>query len=305
MTTQSPQLIEHPTMALSSLSLHQPLTATRLTHRHELQVLRFLAERPLDNVIMAGFISDNGVESKLNRGTFYGCLDAAGALVGVALIGHAIFVDVRCDEALRQFAQLARKSPRAHMLMGERELIERFWEYYAPNGQPKHRVCREILFELSNDSVRTEHVANLRLARVSDLSHVVPVHAEMAFAESGVDPLKGDEDGFQQRCLRRIEAGRTWLVVENDQLIFKTDIISDTPEVVYLEGVYVHPHHRGTGHGSRCLAQLTRKLLAQTKSITVLVNAERRQAQRFFCKLGFVPRGWYDTCFLQSQAQSL
>jgi len=301
MITQPPTLIEHPNLALSSLSMHDPLVTNPLTNDDESQVLRFLAERPLHNVVMAGLIRDNGIESKFNRGTFYGCRNAPGTLVGVALIGHAIFIDARSDDALSEFAKLAQQFPRTHMLMGEKGLIERFWQYYAPNGQPQHRICREVLFELNKQSTRTEYVANLRLARVSDLAHVVPVHATMAFEESGVHPLQVDPDGFRQRCQRRIEQGRTWLVVEQDRLIFKADVISDTPEVIYLEGVYVQPERRGRGIGSQCLAQLTQELLHRTNSITVLANEERPQAQKFFRKLGFVPRGWYDTWFLRTQ----
>ena len=125
----------------------------------------------------------------------------------------------------------------------------------------------------------------------------------MAFEESGVNPLQVDADGFRQRCRRRIEERRTWVLVENDRLIFKADVISETPEVIYVEGVYVHPDHRDHGHGSRYMGQLARKLLARTKSITVLVNEECAQAQRFFAKLGFVPRGCFDTYFLRSQPQ--
>ncbi|HYX29993.1 MAG TPA: GNAT family N-acetyltransferase [Pyrinomonadaceae bacterium] len=305
MITQSPNLIEDPKTALSSLSLYESVVTTRLVNEDRSQALRFLAERPLHNVVMAGLIRDNGIESKFNRGTFYASRNAAEMLVGIALIGHAVFIDARCDEALRQFAQLAQHFPRTHMLMGEAETVERFWKFYAPHGQPRHRVCREVLLELSSQPMRTDSVPHLRLAEVTDLSLVVPVHATMAFEESGVNPLQVDPDAFRQRCRRRIEERRTWVMAEQDRLIFKADVISETPEVIYLEGVYVHPQHRDQGHGSRCLAQLARKLLDRTKSISVLVNEERVQAQRFFCKLGFVPRGWYDTYFLRTQPQLL
>ena len=98
----------------------------------------------------------------------------------------------------------------------------------------------------------------------------------MAFEESGVNPLLVDPVGFRQRCRRRIEERRTWVLVEQDELIFKADVISDTPEVVYLEGIYVHPEHRRQGYGSECLAQLTRTLLDHTRSVIVLVDQERQ-----------------------------
>jgi uncharacterized protein len=299
MIAESRLLLEHPA-ALSSLSA-TTLIATRLTAQDKPEVLEFLKQRALHNAVMTGRIMDNGLESKFNRGTFYGCRDAADELVGVALIGHGVFIDARCEEALREFAKVTQDFPRAHMLMGEQEMIERFWKFYAPNGQAQRRLCREVLLELTEPSTHSDEVPNLRLAQVSDLSLTVPVHATMAFEESGVNPLEIDPDGFRQRCRRRIEERRTWILVEHNQLIFKADVISDTREVVYLEGVYVHPEHRRKGLGSLCLMRLMRTLLNQSASVSVLVNQERQPAQEFFRKLGFVPRGLYDTIFLRTE----
>src|ERR1044072_8997137 len=282
--------------ALSSLAA-PTLVTTRLTAQDEPEALRYLAERALHNAVMMGLIRDNGVDSKFNRGTFYGCRDEAGALIGVALIGHGVFIDARDEEALRQFAMLAERFPRAHMLMGEQDMVQRFWKFYAPNGQPKRRLCRESLLEINEQPSSSDRI-NLRLAHLWDLSRVVPVHAAMAFEESGVNPLQVDPDGFRQRCRRRIEKQRTWVLVEQDELVFKADIISDTPEVVYLDGVYVHREYRRKGYGSKCLTEFARTLLNRTKSVSVLVDQERQPAQAFFKQLGFVSRGLYDTIFL-------
>jgi predicted GNAT family acetyltransferase len=299
MIAESSMLIEQTT-ALSAFSMH-PLITTRLTAKDGPQVLRLLAERALHNAVMMGLIMDNGLESKFNRGTFYGCRDAAGGkLSGVALIGHGVFIDARSHEALRQFVKLAQNFPRAHMLMGEQEMIERFWTLYAPAGQARRRLCREVLFELTKPADHSVEVENLRLAQVSDLPIVMPVHAAMALEESGVNPLDVDADGFRERCQRRIEKQRTWVLVEHDKLLFKADIISDTADVVYLEGVYVDPDQRGKGLGSQCLMQLTRTFLNRSKSVSVLVNQERRPALAFYEKLGFVSRGLYDTIFLRT-----
>ena len=301
MITESPMVKDRPDKAVRSLSINPRLATKRLTDESQEEVLKFLAERPLHTVVMAGLIRDNGMESKSNRGTFYACRDGHGKLAGVALIGHAMFVDARSEEALQEFAALAQKFPHTHMMLGEGELIERFWKYYAPNGQTGRRFSREVLFELSQPAPEFESVSELRPAVLSDLSLIVPVHAALAFEESGVNPLEVDAAGFRDRCRRRIEEQRVWVLVENGELIFKADIISDTDAVVYLEGIYVHPQQRGKGYGSRCLSALARELFSRTKSISLLVDQERKQAQRFFRKLGFVSRGFYETIFLRTQ----
>jgi predicted GNAT family acetyltransferase len=122
----------------------------------------------------------------------------------------------------------------------------------------------------------------------------------MAYEESGIDPSQADPTGFRVRCLRRIERGRIWVWIEGGKLVFKADIIADTPDAIYLEGIYVCPEARRKGYGSRCVSELSHRLWRRTKSISVLVNRERPEAQRFFEMIGFISSGLYDTVYLQT-----
>jgi ribosomal protein S18 acetylase RimI-like enzyme len=270
-----------------------------LAEQHKAEILAFLAERPLHTVYLAGFVRDNGVVSPLNRGSFYGYRNSNGRLEGVALIGHATLFEARSDEALAAFAGIAQKSSRTHMLLGEMDKVEHFWSLYGEGGQAPRLMCRELLFEQKFPVVVRKPVQGLRRATLRDLEMLLPVQAAMAFEESGVNPMEKDPNGFRLRCARRIEQGRVWVLIENGQLIFKADIISDTPEVVYLEGIYVAPEERGHGVGRRCLSQLTRNLLARTKTVSLLVNEQNETASAFYLKAGFKLRAHYDTIFLQ------
>jgi hypothetical protein len=301
MTPQVIKLSDDATGAKSSFSATHLLDAHELVDEEKAEVLQFLAERPLHTVVMSGFIRDNGIESWLNRGTFHACRNGAGELEGVALIGHAMFVEARTDDALRVFARLAQNVRSTHMIMGEQETIHRFWDHYSTGGQAPRLISREVLFEQTSSVDTLAPVPGLRLANLDDLSLVMPVHAAMAFDESGINPLEADPDGFRMRCARRIRQERIWIWVERGQLIFKADVISDTPEAIYLEGIYVASHDRGQGYGSRCMSQIVRSLLRRTKAIVLLVNEEHRAAQSFFQRIGFVPRGLYDTIFLQEK----
>jgi len=273
-----------------------------LTERDaEGEVLAFLAERPVHTVVMSGLIRDNGLESPFNRGSFYACRGRAGALEGVALIGHAVLVEARSLGALRAFAELAQSHRDAHMILGEQQAVSSFWDYYAEAGQPPRLFCRELLYEQQWPVVAAPPVAGLRPARLGDLPLVLPVHAAMAEAESGVNPLDADPQGFRLRCARRIESGRVWVLVEDGALVFKADIASDTPECVYVEGVYVAPASRRRRYGLRCLTQLGRHLLGRTKVVSALVNEENRPAQALFQRAGYKLRGHYDTIFLRKR----
>jgi len=278
-------------------------TAVRLsTDADRAEALAFLAARPIHTVILRGFIHDNGLESPLNRGSFYGYRNDEGLLEGVALIGHATLIESRTDRALEALARRALEvCSRAHMIMGEQQRIEEFWSYYAGDGQRKRLACRELLFELHWPVEAQRPVQELRLATLEDLELTLPVHARLAEEDSGVNPLEKDPEGFRLRCIRRIEQGRTWVLVEDGKLVFKTDVFSDTPEVIYLEGVYVNEEERAKGYGLRCLSQLSRTLLQRTEVLCLLVNEENVAAHALYRKAGFKLTSTYDTIFLHQK----
>ena len=269
-----------------------------LDDSHRDEVLAFLNQRPTHTFMMCGLIRDNGLVSPLNRGTFYACRDSRGDLAGVSLIGTITMVEARTEAALKTLALQTQSVPDIYMMIGEQEQLGRFWRYYAEAGQELRLFCRELLFELRYPVEVHPPVPELRPAAMAELEPLMRVHAEMALAESGVDPLEVDPEGFRRRCARRIEQGRTWAYFEAGRLVFKADVISETPEITYLEGVYVSPEARGHGYGVRCLSQLSRRLLAHAGSVCVLVNERNQAAQALYRKARYKLDGVYDTAFL-------
>jgi uncharacterized protein len=274
------------------------LAVQPFTRGQESEVLSFLEASPLHTVFMRGFIRDNGLESPRNRGAFWGCRNRDGQLLGVALIGHATLFEAHNTSAIRAFAAEAQKHANIHMVIGKQEPVEVFWKSYVERGQQPRRMCSELLLEQQGPIPLHKSVGDLRRATIADLAHVMPVQAQMAFAESGVNPMEVDLAGFQQRCARRIELGRVWVCVEKETLTFKADIMSETPEVIYLEGIYVDPSHRGNGYGLGCLAQVSESLLRSARSLCLFVNEQHTEAQEFYSRAGFTQRSRYSTIFL-------
>jgi uncharacterized protein len=282
----------------------EPVVIERLAAQHEAETLEFLGQRPSHTFGMCGFIRNNGLVSPHNRGSFYGCRNEAGQLVGVALIGHFILFETRSDAAIEAFARLAQNHSNASMLLGEQDKVEAFWSSYSEGGQAARLSCRELLMEKRWPAAVEEEVKGLRLATLDDLDLVVPAHAQTAFKESGVNPLEIDPEGFRKRCARRIEKGQTWVWAEEGRLFFKADVITDTPDVIYLEGVWVDPAERGKGYGLRCMSQLTQELLKRTKAVCLLVNENFHDAQSFYKKAGYRLVSYYDTIFLNQESAS-
>lgn len=275
-----------------------------LTMREKAETVAFLSRRPQQTFLMSGWIHDNGMESSLNRGRFYGYRNSQGRLEGVALIGHITLFETRDKAALAAFAGLAQTGPTSQTLVGEQEEIAQFLHYYRSSGRPAPRLAsRDLMFDQKTKQPLDEPVPGLCLATPRELEIVVQAHAQMAFEENGVNPLEVDPSGFRLRCSRRIHQDRTWISVEDNQLMFKADIISDLPEITYLEGVYVSPEKRGKGFGARCMRQLTNTLLTRSKSVCLLSREQNSAAQACFRKAGYTMREYYETLFLQQKAE--
>jgi predicted GNAT family acetyltransferase len=183
--------------------------------------------------------------------------------------------------------------------MCEERWAEQFWKYHGTRDRSKERERRELLLELRwPPSHSNENRLQLRLATSNDLGLLIPVHARLACYQSGVDPRDVDKDGFVERYQQRIRNGRTWVLTENGQLVFKADVISATHETCYLEGVWVNPDVRSMGYGRACITELARMLLWKSRSISVLVNDDDAEAQSFYKSCGFHVRGTYRTVFL-------
>ncbi|MGD9562453.1 MAG: GNAT family N-acetyltransferase [Pyrinomonadaceae bacterium] len=261
---------------------------SELTERDRVEVLTFLSVRPVHTVVMTSFINDNGLQSELNRGKFYGYRNAEGKLEGVALIGHSTLVEARSDAALKAFAHQAKTSETPiHLIMSHGTAAETFWNHYSDGLKAPRLTCVERLFEVSFPFMVQRNDANLRLATMDELIPVAEAQAEVAFIECGVDPMKKDREGFLKRVARRIEQGRIFVVFEDGKLVFKADIIAETDRTAYLEGIYVGTEFRGKGIGSACLADLTLRLMDRVENVCLLSNVEFEGAHRSFVKAGY------------------
>lgn len=271
----------------------------RLSEADRSEVLDFLNARPVHTVVMTSFIKDNGIESKDNRGTFYGYRNRKGALEGVALIGHTTLIESRSDESLTAFAMIALElNTQIHLIMSDGKSVESFWRKYAGDFRKPRLVCTELLFELNFPFPVQECKWEIRPAKADELEQIAKAHAEVAFMESGVCPMEKDREGFLKRCLKRIEKERTFVVFDNGKLVFKADIAAETSDVVYLEGIYVSPEYRGQNIGTNCLSGLSLQLLDRAQNICLLSNTEFKAAHRSFSKAGYKNTDSFKTIFV-------
>lgn len=269
-----------------------------LTESDRAEAIDFLKVRPVQTVVMTSFIYDNGIESDLNRGKFYGYRGANGKLEGVALIGHSTLVEARTDEAMVALAIAARRSETPiHLIMSSGDDAHKFWAHLKGSNVEPRIVCTEILFEAAFPFQVGKSRYQITTAKMEMLEPIAQAQADLAFLECGVDPMSKDREGFLKRVARRIEQGRVFTVVDAGKLLFKADIIAETEDTIYLEGIYVHPDHRGEGLGSNCLNALTVELLGRVENICMLSNIDLAGAHKSYAKAGYRRSGQCITLF--------
>jgi predicted GNAT family acetyltransferase len=208
-------------------------------------------------------------------------------------------IEARTDSAVAAFAQLAAHTEHAYLIRGERKSVDQIWRRFVEHETPPRLICRELLFEKSDTSTNAEPVAGLRLATLDDIDHVLNVNATLALEEADIDLFQRDPGGFRARAMRRINQGRVWLWMRDGKPIFKADLVGDTPEMIYLEGIHVDPDERSKGYGRRCLVQLCSILLRRSRGICLTVNERRANNIPFYVKAGFDFHSEYQTIYLR------
>jgi ribosomal protein S18 acetylase RimI-like enzyme len=266
--------------------------------------LDYLAARAIRTAYVRGLIRDHGLHSPLNRGDFYACVGARGEVRGAALFGHATLIEAEDDEAGEALARFALTRPLPKIVRGERAVVGQFWHHYQSGHDLPHRLNRELLMSRRRAAEDFDPVPGLRRATRADLSPLVEVNAGLIQEECGANPLARDPAGFRRRLLERIERGRVWVWGEAGRIVFKTDVLADTPEAVYIEGVYVAPRERGRGLGALCLAQLSRLLLGRARAVCLTVDESKHAAVALYRKAGYELDCEYATVYLSAVGEA-
>jgi predicted GNAT family acetyltransferase len=87
--------------------------------------------------------------------------------------------------------------------------------------------------------------------------------------------------------------------IDSGNVVFKAEIVSQTPRVAYLEGVWVSPDNRSLGQGTDCVLQISKDLMSRSDSVCLFVNEENTSALKFYERMGFKDKETFDTIFLQ------
>jgi predicted GNAT family acetyltransferase len=110
----------------------------------------------------------------------------------------------------------------------------------------------------------------------------------MFIEEVGVDPRAGDGGrGYRRRITSLIESGRAWARFEDGEVVFKAEVGSLSRRTGQIQGVWVHPEHRGAGLGTAGTAAVANAVVASGRTASLYVNDFNQIARRAYGRVGF------------------
>jgi predicted GNAT family acetyltransferase len=263
------------------------------------QALEVCARDIRTNVFVAARILDGGLA------TFPGALLGYAEGPGLQSIcwASANLVPVGCDApALAAFAaKMRRWRHQCSSVFGPSEMVLPLWETLRPSwGQARAvRAHQPVLSTAGPLPSGTPIDPLVRPARFDEVDLVMPAAAAMFTEEIGYPPYRGSGHLYRQGIASLIRAGRTFVRVDDGEVVFKADVGSVALGVAQVQGVWVAPRWRGQGLAVPAMAAVVERVRAEIAPVvTLYVNDFNTPARATYARVGFGEIGSFATVLM-------
>ncbi len=260
--------------------------ARQLANRDLAQVLRVLDTDPVASCMVAARLQEFGLDARAGTGELW---SRGGPSESLCFSG-ANLVPLRGDQAaLRAFADRAARWPRiCSSVVGRQELALPLWEMLAHRWGPARELRGEQPLLALAEAPLTTPDPQVRRARPDELDRYLAAAISMFIEEVGIDPRAGDGGrGYRRRIQSLIESGRAWARFDDGEVVFKAEVGSLSRRTGQIQGVWVHPDHRGHGLGTAGTAAIASAIVASGRTASLYVNDYNRVARRAYGRVGF------------------
>ena len=255
------------------------------------EVRRFLQRDPTSSLYLLGLLETYGLPMPV--GQFLGSDGLGTGLAAVVYLSRSgLLVPEGSDSfALDHLARaLCRRRSSVRILVGPRQSADRIWSrLHRPWKDPVPWLLRDhILHHIHIGSLRPGlEEGSIHRASPSDLDDLTMTGAAMRQEELGEDILSTNPMAFRYRVRERISKGRSWILRDEQGIIFKADVGTDCRFGVQIEGVFTRPDRRGEGIATRAMRGLCRLLLQEAPRVTLHVWESNLLALRCYRRIGF------------------
>jgi ribosomal protein S18 acetylase RimI-like enzyme len=237
------------------------------------EILSFCAEDPIERVLL-----EDVARRGLGR---FAAVREQGRVTALCHVGGNL---VPAGEGCGAFAEHALNGE-ARMMVGPERAVSELWDAINERMPPPHDDRPGQPVYAISDLPEPGETA-LRDATSADFARLLPACAAAHEEEIGTDPLRRDPEGFRWRTRSQIDAGRSWVWLEDETILFKAEASAWTPSTVQIQQVWVDPSVRGRGYAQRGMRDLCRLLLGQVQHVCLFVRPENAPAIRVYEAIG-------------------
>ena len=112
---------------------------------------------------------------------------------------------------------------------------------------------------------------------------------EMLLEDFELSPGSLSREAIRESMRRKIQDGRTWILDDQGEIVFKVDISAQFSGGSQIEGVFTRPHRRGHGYAQEGVTAISAELLKSCPFVSLHVSRDNAPAKRAYEKAGFLP----------------
>ena len=273
-------------------------TAMRPLTVDDLPDLGALLDRdPLVNLFVRHRVDLTGLHERLVGGRIWGYYED-NALVSACHAGVNLVPVEATPTAVEAFAaQVLADGVRPASIVGLRSAVMPLWKRVEPTWGPARSVRPFQPFLVMGDGSdggtpslpAVEPDPRVRRVALDEFGVLYPACVSMFIEEVGIDPeTAGGASGYRARVAQLISQGWAFAIIEDGEVLFKTEVGAATPTACQLQGVWVRPDRRGEDIAVRALAAVIEQVRATVAPIvTLYVNDHNVAARRTYEHVGF------------------
>ncbi len=249
-------------------------------------MLQVLDADPVAACMVVARLQEYGIETRTGLGEIWSC---GGPEESLCFSG-ANLIPLRGGPGdLRAFADRAGRWPRVcSSVVGRQELALPLWEMLSERwGPPREVRPEQPLLALDAPSLVPAD-PRVRRVRSDELDRYLVAAIAMFTEEIGVDPRAGDGGrSYRRRVASLIQSGRAWARFEDGRVVYKAEVGAVSRRTGQIQGVWVHPDHRGRGLGTTGTAAVANAIVASGRTASLYVNCYNEVARRAYAAIGF------------------
>jgi predicted GNAT family acetyltransferase len=259
-------------------------------------VRRILDQDPVTNVFVDHRVRSTNLDPRWLGGELWGYDDGGDVVSLCHAAANLIPVGATAD-ALRAFAMQAIVQGRqCSAILGPNDDVHQLWELLSADWGPARDIRARQPFLTLRSAPLVPPEPRVRRVRPEELDILYPACVAMFTEELGVSPELGGGRLYRSRVAQLISRGLAFAHIEDGQVVFKAEVAAVTPHAAQVQGVWVHPDHRGRGISVASMASVAGAVLRDIAPVVSLyVNEHNTAARRAYERVGFTEHALFAT----------